>query len=178
MLAGPGEHGASVVIPPEEKDNKEALYRENGFNALASDKIALDRSVKDIRHAGWDYVNFTMPLPHKYLLYSCKQKLYYEILPSVSIIVPFHNEHFSTLIRTARSVLLRSPPALIKEIILVDDFSSKGECQSTTTLHTILTNGAGTSGSMRMCLLCRSSAHPRSAEEMLEHLTALSMDKL
>ncbi|XP_055351703.1 putative polypeptide N-acetylgalactosaminyltransferase 10 [Paramacrobiotus metropolitanus] len=104
---GPGEQGSSVMTSGDEASKKDQLYKENGFNALASDKIALDRSVKDIRHTG------------------CKTKLYYEHLPSVSVIVPFHNEHFSTLIRTATSVLNRSPEHLIKEIILVDDFSSK-----------------------------------------------------
>ncbi len=46
-------------------------------------------------------------------------------MPTVSIVVPFFDEHWSTLLRTCYSVLNRSPPELIVEIILVDDHSTK-----------------------------------------------------
>lgn len=60
------------------------------------------------------------------LIYRCHFKKYSNKLPTVSVVVPFHNEHFSTLLRTVYSVLNRSPKILLKEIILVDDSSTKG----------------------------------------------------
>lgn len=50
---------------------------------------------------------------------------YLSELPTVSVVVPFFNEHWSTLLRTIYSVLNRSPPELIVEIIIVDDASTK-----------------------------------------------------
>lgn len=44
-------------------------------------------------------------------------------MPEVSVIIVFHREAWSTLIRTIWSVITQSPREILKEIILVDDFS-------------------------------------------------------
>ncbi|XP_078122800.1 polypeptide N-acetylgalactosaminyltransferase 10-like [Sander vitreus] len=103
--SGNGEQGKA--FPLTDADRVDQAYRENGFNIYVSDRISLNRSLPDIRHA------------------NCKQKLYAEKLPNTSIIIPFHNEGWSSLLRTVHSVLNRSPPQLIAEVILVDDFSDK-----------------------------------------------------
>lgn len=49
-LSGPGEQGSAYILTQDEEKQKDELYRVNGFNAFASDKISLQRSLKDIRH--------------------------------------------------------------------------------------------------------------------------------
>ena len=43
------------------------------------------------------------------------------ITDSASVIITYRDEPRSTLLRTVLSVLARSPPALVREIILIDD---------------------------------------------------------
>ncbi|XP_061698141.1 polypeptide N-acetylgalactosaminyltransferase 13 isoform X3 [Syngnathoides biaculeatus] len=104
---GPGEMGKSVNIPKEDHEKMKELFKINQFNLMASDMIALNRSLPDVRLDG------------------CKTKVYPDNLPNTSIVIVFHNEAWSTLLRTVHSVISRSPRHLIVEILLVDDFSER-----------------------------------------------------
>jgi len=44
-------------------------------------------------------------------------------LPDASIVIIYTNEAFSSLVRTIHSAINKCPPHLLREIILVDDFS-------------------------------------------------------
>ncbi|XP_025754492.1 polypeptide N-acetylgalactosaminyltransferase 14 isoform X2 [Oreochromis niloticus] len=95
-------------------DDPYTLY---AFNQRESERIPSDRALRDTRH------------------YRCTTLHYDSELPSTSIIITFHNEARSTLLRTIKSVLNRTPVHLIYEIILVDDFSDdESDCQLLTKL--------------------------------------------
>lgn len=83
------------------------------FNLLVSDKISVDRNLPDMRKA------------------SCRNRTFSHVflseLPDTSVIIVFHNEAWSTLLRTVHSIINRSPKELVREIILVDDASERGE---------------------------------------------------
>lgn len=108
----PGEGGKAVIIEkeklsPEERKKYDDGWQNNAFNQYASDMISLHRSLDDVRDA------------------ECKSLTYRDNLPDTSVVICFHNEAWTVLLRTFHSVLDRSPRHLIREIILVDDFSDK-----------------------------------------------------
>lgn len=82
------------------------IYQKHNFNLYASDLMPLRRSLKDPRSD------------------ECKKLSYPEKLPTTSVIIIFHNEAWTPLLRTIWSIIDRSPPELIEEIILIDDVST------------------------------------------------------
>lgn len=56
--------------------------------------------------------------------FRCITEKYSADLPAVSVIIAFHNEHLTTLLRTCYTIWIRTPEELLTEIILVDDAST------------------------------------------------------
>ncbi|XP_028250213.1 polypeptide N-acetylgalactosaminyltransferase 5 [Parambassis ranga] len=102
-----GQFGQAVILGRNEDEEVRKRWDEGHFNVYLSDRIPVDRAVPDTRPE------------------MCAQNLVHDDLPSTSVIFCFVDEVWSTLLRSVHSVLNRSPPHLLKEIILVDDFSTK-----------------------------------------------------
>lgn len=104
-----GENGQAVKVPDNLKEEEKIRFKENQFNIVASDLVALNRTVPDQRKQG------------------CRIKRYPVDLPTTSIVIVFHNEGNSTLLRGLTSIVRNSSPKYLKEIILVDDASEARE---------------------------------------------------
>lgn len=107
---GFGENGTSLFLSdPKEIELNEKLYQQTGFSVVVSDKISVNRSLPNVVH------------------HNCTKFEYYAKLPNISVVIIFHNEVKSVLLRTVHSVINRTPPDLLHEIILVNDNSSNLE---------------------------------------------------
>ncbi|XP_055343923.1 polypeptide N-acetylgalactosaminyltransferase 13-like [Paramacrobiotus metropolitanus] len=106
---GPGEMGRAVVLSGADEQRAKDMFNINQFNLLVSDRVALNRTLPDVR------------------MTQCRTIVYpaLESLPKVSVVIVFHNEAWSTLLRTLHSIINRSPIELIEEIIMVDDKSEE-----------------------------------------------------
>ncbi|NWR42345.1 GALT5 acetylgalactosaminyltransferase, partial [Regulus satrapa] len=103
----PGQFGHPVAVPDDKQEEAKSRWKEGNFNVYLSDLIPVDRAIADTRPAG------------------CSEQQVHDDLPTTTIIMCFVDEVWSTLLRSVHSVLGRSPPHLLEEIILVDDFSTK-----------------------------------------------------
>uniref|UniRef100_A0A3P9I452 Polypeptide N-acetylgalactosaminyltransferase n=1 Tax=Oryzias latipes TaxID=8090 RepID=A0A3P9I452_ORYLA len=81
---------------------EQASVQRHGFNEALSETISLHRRPPE-----------ALFFPYKYI----------EILPSASVVICFHEEPWSTLMRTVHSVLDTSPRQYLQEVLLVDDLS-------------------------------------------------------
>lgn len=102
-----GQFGHPVILGSEDDAEVKKRWNEGHFNVHLSDQIPLDRAIPDTRPE------------------MCKDNVVHDDLPSTSVIFCFVDEVWSTLLRSVHSVLNRSPPHLLKEIILVDDCSTR-----------------------------------------------------
>ncbi|XP_037273935.2 polypeptide N-acetylgalactosaminyltransferase 5 [Rhipicephalus microplus] len=107
-----GRDGSGVYLSGAEKVKADKEFSKAGFNAYVSDRIPLNRTLFDNR-----------PRP-------CLVTTYPKDLPSVSVVITFYNEILSALLRTVYSIVNRSPRRLLREIVLVDDFSDLPEVKS------------------------------------------------
>nr|XP_019574171.1 PREDICTED: probable polypeptide N-acetylgalactosaminyltransferase 8 [Rhinolophus sinicus] len=96
-------------LPEAEQQKAQDLFQKFGYNVYLSNQLPLDRPIPDTRDS------------------RCLQKTYSSQLPSLSVILIFMNEALSIIQRAITSIINRTPSRLLKEIILVDDFSSNGE---------------------------------------------------
>jgi polypeptide N-acetylgalactosaminyltransferase len=93
--------------PPEvAKRLKEEGFAAHKFNQYVSDRAPLRRTPPDVRHNACKSIHYDL-----------------SVLPKASVIVLFHNEARSTLLRTVWSVLDTSPAELLEEVVLIDDGS-------------------------------------------------------
>ncbi|XP_067842890.1 LOW QUALITY PROTEIN: polypeptide N-acetylgalactosaminyltransferase 5 [Heptranchias perlo] len=102
-----GQFGQPAVVPKDQEQLAKERWNEGHFNVYLSDMIPLDRALPDTRPEG------------------CADQIVHNNLPTTSIIMCFVDEVWSTLLRSVHSIFNRSPAHLIKEVILVDDFSTK-----------------------------------------------------
>lgn len=101
--------GTYVTVPPELQELSDKIFNEYHIGVLESNMVSYHRALPDIRSE------------------QCRYKKYPTRLPKTSVIIIFHNEIWSVLLRTIWSVIIHSPKELLKEIILVDDVSTEAE---------------------------------------------------
>mgnify|MGYP002378708693 CR=1 FL=1 len=113
-----------AYLPPENLlEESKRRFSENMFDIAVSDRIALNRAMPDIRNEQFVIFAFVFH-PENLRDFSCKAHSTFQgPLPNTSIIIVFHNEGNSTLLRTLVSIINRTPWKLIHEIILLDDAS-------------------------------------------------------
>jgi polypeptide N-acetylgalactosaminyltransferase len=101
------DRGVECLLSGDDVALGDESYNKYGINVMISDRISYNRKPPAVRNE----LCRTIP---------------YDVteLPSTSVIIIFLDEPYSVLLRTVHSVLNTTPSRLLKEIILVDDFST------------------------------------------------------
>jgi len=101
--------GEPIPLPTHKMSKREKWEAHKGqcFNAVMSDSVPLDRPQPEQRSSNCKNLHSS-----------------YSGLPTASVVMVFHNEVASTLLRSVHSVLNHCSPDLLVEIILIDDASS------------------------------------------------------
>ncbi|KAH9491894.1 E3 ubiquitin-protein ligase ubr4 [Bulinus truncatus] len=108
---GPGEGGQAVIIdeiPTQDKSLHDRGWQLNNFNEYVSQKISVHRSLPSCMSDACQHFI----------------KSFNGTKDELSVVIIFHNEAWTTLLRSVHSVLSRTPEHLLREIILVDDGST------------------------------------------------------
>lgn len=108
-IDGPGEDGKAVILTAEEQKEADRLFAKETFNVIASNKVALDRRIRDLRHP------------------DCAAVKYRATLPTASVVIVFCNEAPSAILRTIHSIINRTPPQHLHEVVLLDDASDRSD---------------------------------------------------
>ncbi|XP_060740780.1 probable polypeptide N-acetylgalactosaminyltransferase 8 isoform X1 [Tachysurus vachellii] len=96
-------------LSEEKQRQAERLFQLYGYNVFLSDRLPLNRTLPDTRDV------------------RCATKVYPEQLPSLSVVLIYLNEALSVIKRAIHSIIERTPAHLLKEIILVDDYSTNDD---------------------------------------------------
>uniref|UniRef100_A0A8C5DAV1 Polypeptide N-acetylgalactosaminyltransferase n=1 Tax=Gouania willdenowi TaxID=441366 RepID=A0A8C5DAV1_GOUWI len=133
------------------RDMDHVAVQKYGFNEVVSEKTSLHRRLPEARHP------------------ECFGEKYSESLPSASVIICFHDEAWSTLLRTVHSVLETAPRTHLKEILLVDDLSQHGHLKTVLSEYVSHLDGVHLIRSTRRLGVgrCRSLGAARAAGEVL-----------
>nr|XP_020503720.1 polypeptide N-acetylgalactosaminyltransferase 15 [Labrus bergylta] len=148
-----GEVGKEVQTQLRDSEKKVELsdVQKFGFNEVISESISLHRRFPEVRHP------------------ECLGEQYSEALPSASVIICFHDEAWSTLLRTVHTVLDSAPKQYLQEILLVDDLSQHGHLKSVLSEYVSHLDGVRLIRSTKRLGVggCRSLGAARAAGEVL-----------
>ncbi|CAH0548763.1 unnamed protein product [Brassicogethes aeneus] len=100
-----GNNGEPAYLWGDEALEGEKALKKFALNTILSDRMPLDRKLKDPRNT------------------KCKD-FQYDTKLKATVIIIFYNELLSVILRTIWSVILQSPEQNLQEIILVDDSST------------------------------------------------------